>query len=86
MRLAHTLRKRIYKARFLLVVPYLTITLFLLGRAYFFPDYTSFSLGLSDMLLLLAISPWIFLFGALIDFFGLEGNLIANIAHVSSVG
>jgi hypothetical protein len=77
--------KRILKARFFLVVPYVTITLFLLGHAIFSPDYTLFSLGLSDMLLLLATTPWMLLFAALIDFFALEGNLIANIALFASV-
>ena len=79
------IRKLIPRIAGFLVVPYLIVTLFLLGRAYFFADNSLFSLSLADMVLLLLMTPWLFLFSTLIDFLGLEGNLFANLAVLASV-
>jgi len=61
------------------------VSAFLFAKAYFFPDYSSFLLGVSDLLLLLLSSPWILLFSALIRLFSLEGNLVAVLSTIASV-
>ncbi len=73
------------RLRFILIVPYLMATAVLLFKAYFFPDYSSFVLGVSDFLLMLLTSPWIFLFSPLVGLSGLEGNSAAEICMVGSV-
>jgi hypothetical protein len=73
------------KFRFVLIAPYLAVVVPLLIRAYFFDDHSSMFLGASDVLLLFLLSPWIFLFSAIINYLVIEGNLVANLAMYMSV-
>lgn len=68
------------KIRFRLVGAYLALTGVLLIRTIFFDDHFSMFPGTSDLVLLLLMSPWIFLFTAIINYVGIEGNLVANLA------
>ncbi len=74
------------KLRFVLVVPYLTLTGALFFKAYFFsPDYSTFLLSVSDFFLMLLLSPWIFIVSAVAQIYGLDGNLVGIVGTVGSV-
>ena len=73
------------KLRFVLVVPYLMLTTVLLAKAHFFPYYSTLLLSVSDLFLLMLVTPWIFLFSAVVQSFGLEGILVDYLVKVGSV-